>query len=767
MSPSQNVALALGFALCAALVGCKGKGEKSNEQPSKQGATKNVKRPVDSKIPLEAVAKRPRPGTSMPGAFAFSPDGKVITFLDSADKSLTRQLYQFDLATKKRRTVFDAGKGDTEENLSAEEKLRRERQRIMTVGVTRYYWSKSGGKLMIPLGGDIHVMDGLAGKLRKVVDTQGKPALAPSFSRDGKHVAYVQDNEVYVANVENVAGGKPVQVSKGARGTGKTHGRAEYIAQEEMGRYSGFWWARDGAMVAFTQVDETHIPAYRIVHQGKQAVGTKAQEDHGYPFAGKANAKIKLGVVSAKGGATRWMDLGANEDIYLARVNWMPDGSLWAQVQNRAQSELNLICFDPKTGKGTRVLQETSKVWINLHDDLRALPKASGDSAGGFLWSSERDGFKHLYVYDKAGKLLRQLTKGEWMVDRVVSINQKAGTVYFTAAKDGVTESNLYSVPLAGGDITRITKEPGFHRVTIDKQFVHFIDTWSSKDHSPKVVVRKLADGAAVATLHDAVDPKVAEYGLLPPELVTLKSRDGTVLHGAIYKPPAQFKAPYPTLISVYGGPHAQMVKNSWRMTVDMRTQYLRSLGYLVFKLDNRGSARRGLKFEGALKHDMGNVELRDQVDGVNWLVNKGLADKTRVGMYGWSYGGYMAAMALARAPETFKVAVAGAPVTHWDGYDTHYTERYMGTPQSNVVGYRESSVMHHVKNLKGKLLLVHGLIDENVHFRHTARLINALIKARKDYTLLLFPDERHSPRSQQDRVYMEQRIRDYFFDNL
>ena len=202
-------------------------------------------------------------------------------------------------------------------------------------------------------------------------------------------------------------------------------------------------------------------------------------------------------------------------------------------------------------------------------------------------------------------------------------------------------------------------------------------------------------------------------------------------------------------------------------MTVDMRAQYLRSLGFLVFKLDNRGSARRGLAFEGAIKHDMGNIEVQDQVDGVRWLVDQGIADPGRVGIYGWSYGGYMSAMALARAPETFVAAVAGAPVTSWDGYDTHYTERYMGTPQGNPEGYRQSSVLEHVEHMQGALMVVHGLIDENVHFRHAARLIDALIKARKDHELLLFPNERHMPRSEADRVYMEERIRDFFAEQL
>jgi len=249
---------------------------------------------------------------------------------------------------------------------------------------------------------------------------------------------------------------------------------------------------------------------------------------------------------------------------------------------------------------------------------------------------------------------------------------------------------------------------------------------------------------------------------------VTLSNRDGVTLYGAIFRPPAHFgPGPYPTIVSVYGGPHAQQVTNSWRMTVAMRAQSLRRLGFLVFVLDNRGSARRGLAFEREIKHTLGHPEVDDQVAGVKQLARQGLADPERVGIYGWSYGGYLSAMCLARAPEVFKVAVAGAPVTQWDGYDTHYTERYLGTPQTNPLAYTESSLLRHVERIAGKLLLVHGLIDENVHFRHTARLINALIRARKSYDLLLFPDERHLPRHLADRVYMEERIRDYFLQHL
>ena len=344
------------------------------------------------------------------------------------------------------------------------------------------------------------------------------------------------------------------------------------------------------------------------------------------------------------------------------------------------------------------------------------------------------------------------------MVDTLDLVDETRGVVHFSATRDGATERHLYSVPLAGGAIRRLTPEPGVHMVATDPAGRWFVDRHAAADRPPAVVVRSLEDGALAAPVTEADDPRIAELALDPPELTTLVSRDGATLHAAVYRPPTG-RGPWPVVVSVYGGPHAQRVTNDWTMTVDMRAQALARSGCVVLVVDNRGSARRGLAFEGAIRWNMGDVEVRDQVDGVRWLVERGLGDPDRVAVYGWSYGGYMALMCLARAPDVFHAAVAGAPVTHWDGYDTCYTERYMGTPATNPGGYRASAVMTHVDGIRGRLLLVHGMIDENVHFRHTARLVNALIRARKPYDLLLFPDERHMPRGEADRVYMEERI--------
>ena len=710
-------------------------------------------------IPIEEIAKFPPPGMSTPVMFAFSPDDSLLTYLYGENQSPIRQLYALDIETGETRVIQASVEPDSAD-LSLEEQLLRQRQRQLGQGIVRYSWASNRDLIVIPAQSGVYVKEGADSPARLAVSNDEGPVLNPTLSPDGSMIAFVRDAEIYVVPVQ---GGDPSQITSGARGTGKTNGLAEYIAQEEMRRLTGLWWSRDSRHIAFEEVDETHIPVYRIMHQGKDDTGPLAQEDHGYPFAGAENARVRLGVAPVEGGDPVWMNLGDDPDFYLARVNWMPDGSLCAQIENREQTRLDLIRFDASTGNPQTLLAESSEVWINLNDMFRPLED------GRFIWASERSGFNHLYLYDSGGNLLRQLTDGDWEVDSLAGVDQMRGFIYFTGSKDGPTERHLYRTPIEGGSIERLTPESGTHLVTLNRGFDKFVDIFSSISSPPTISLRSLDDRSAISALYAPDDPRVAELNLAPPELVSIESEDGETLYGAIYRPsPDEFgPGPYPTVIYVYGGPSAQVVNNHWSMTCSMRVQSLRSRGYLVFALDNRGSKGRGLAFESAIKRNMGDIEARDQVEGVRWLVSQGLADPDRVGVYGWSYGGYMTLMCLCRAPDVFKMGVAGAPVAHWDGYDTHYTERYMGTPESNPEGYRVSSAMSHVRNLRGELLIIHGLIDENVHFRHTARLINALIKARKRYELHLYPDERHMPRSLADRVYMEERISEFFERNL
>ena len=708
-------------------------------------------------LKAEDVARYPLPGANAPTAIAFSPSGRYLSFLWSPEHSLRRDLFVLDLETGERRMPFDdGGAGVTEENLTLEERLRRERARDLGQGVTSATWAKEGAdRLLVPRPDGLHVLEAPAFADRLAVPRRegAAPMLDPQLSPDGTRVAFVQDDEVALADLVT---GEVREVTSGARGTGRTHGLAEFVAQEEMGRSHGFWWSPDGTRLAFTEVDETHIPIYRIVHQGSDAVGEGAQEDHRYPFAGADNAKVRLGVVDVEGGDAVWCDLPGGWE-YLARVDWLRPDVLTAQTEDRDQSWLELHAVDPATGASHVLLREESDVWINLHDVLRPV----GDDR--YLWASERSGFRHLELRAIDGSTITALTSGDWLVERVVAVGDT--DVFFVGTKDGALERHLYAVPLAGGDVRRLTRSGGTHAPVVDAARGRFVDVHSSLESPPDAVVRRLDDGTEERRLLDpveAADPRATELPLPPPVLTTVTTDDGVTIDVLLYKPVGQ--GPFPTIVSVYGGPHAQQVADAWSSTSAMRRQWLRSQGFLVVVADNRGAAGRGLAFEGAIRWDLGDVEVRDQVAVVRALTAQGLVDPERVGINGWSYGGYLSALCLAKAPDVFTAAVAGAPVTHWDGYDTHYTERYLGTPQANPEGYRRSSVMAHAEGFRDRhLMLVHGLIDENVHFRHSARLINALIQARIPYELFLLPGERHSPRAEADRVYLEERILEFF----
>ena len=816
------------------------------EAPAAPGGTAPITFEDIAKYPGRAFLSR----AGAPTKIGFTPDNESLVYLGGSggdDGGLTQQLW-------KRTIIKDgeispdpesdeisvlakppAGVGE-EDTLSEEEKLRRERTRQLETGITNFEYSGNKKVLLCPIGNDLFVKTDETDELTKIVDGASLPGsvLDPHVSHDGSLVAFVCDKELYVVSTttttdggENAPRRMTFDADRSSEGNGIVNGLADYIAMEEMSRNEGFWISPDSKFVAFEQSDESHIPNYKILHQGQD--DPSKQEDHRYPFAGAANPTAKLGILRTDAGGggeddddaappVVWLDLDSvfgTDDMYLARIQWgvtgpfREDQHLYVQVMNREQTELVLLRFDvpgdtasaegeqQQPMKGVELIRETAKegAWHNLHDVLIPL------KSGGFVWASESPtGFRHLYLHDgETGARIVPITlapgmaddddDSKWMVDTCTAemVDQQKDVFYFTGTRDGAKESHLYrtSIDVYDGDekIRRITPAGGVHSVlAINTGAGIFVDSWSSIDEPHRVAVRSLADGSVLRMLHDgsATDPRVGELNLPPPEWFDVKATATSeanpvtsaipqTLHGAVYKPdPAVHgDGPYPAVVSLYGGPHAQMVTDSYGMTVDLRAQRLRAQGYAVIKVDNRGSARRGLDFETAIRHDMGNLEVEDQVAAVEHWIEKGLVDPDRVGVYGWSYGGYMSAMCLAKRPDVFSAAVAGAMVSHWDGYDTCYTERYMGTPASNPSGYSRSAVMPYAPDIEGSLLLVHGLIDENVHFRHTARFVNALIKARKHYELLMFPDERHVPRGLADKVFMEERIASFFERSL
>lgn len=765
-------------------------------------------------IPLEDVATMPAPGLNFPVNVSFSPDSQLVAFLHSQQNALSRQLYALDVRTRTTQLLASPpNQGDTEGNLSLEEKLRRERQRQMGVGITSYAWCPAphSTRILYPIQGDLYIQEQPGAELRLLFDktTTGVPGgvIDPQFSPDGRWVAFVQDGEVYVISSEVSPLGSQiaVQVTTGARGhDGKTNGLACFLTQEELSRFRGFWWSPDSSHIAYEEIDESNIDKFRIMHSGSDAVGGAAQEDHRYPFAGGVNPLRRLGVVAVRTLASQpmaapvWMDFGDDADYYVSRVNWLPDQSLGVQKLNRLQTEVTFLRFDVASGKATTLIHETHPVWVNANFLYRSI-EAENKATFRFIWGSERSGFQHLYLYEyvhgaASAQLLGALTGGDWCVESIEGVDLSRGKVYFCGTADSPIERHLYVTSLYPGQSVqppvRLTAADGMHSIVMDSACQTFVDVYSNLTTPPtarlcavpsdtvleaREAIFQTIEATSFA-LHAEVEARVSNLtaqGKLPaPKIISFPTRDGAAtLYGAVYLPDASIHGPgpYPTLVSVYGGPHVQRVANMWAVTVDMRAQRFRDMGYVVLKVDNRGSFRRGSAFEGAIKHCMGTVEVLDQQDGVAKLVQDGITQADRVGIYGWSYGGYMSAISLMKAPETFKLAIAGAPVTSWDGYDSCYTERYMSTPQLNPDGYREGSVMEVVPRMQAaqKLLLIHGLIDENVHFRHTARLINALIAARKHYDLLLFPSERHSPRGLEDRIYMEQRIAEYVAAHL
>jgi dipeptidyl-peptidase-4 len=806
---------------------CQKKGSQSMFLPTKDAPPSTNGK---SSISFEDIAKYPgRASLSRAGAptkIGVGPDNESIVYLGAGESgSLTQQLWKRTII--KDGLIPEDGSDDEitvlakppegvgqEDTLSEEEKFRRERTRQLETGITNFEYSENKEVLLCPIGNDLFVKREAEDELVKIVDSSDLPGslIDPHISDDGSIVAFVCDKELYVASTTEI--GPPRRMTFDADhsedGNGVVNGLADFIAMEEMGRNEGFWISPDSKVVAFEQSDESHIPNFKIMHQGQ--ADPSRQEDHRYPFAGEANPKAKIGILDTSAGennSVKWLDIHSvfGEDMYLARVQWgvtspfRENQHLYVQVMNREQTELVLLRFDLVDGddanddvlKGTELIREKAKegAWHNLHEVLIPL------KSGGFVWASESDnGFRHLYLHDGDGTRITPITrdledpdKDNWMVDTCNPdmVNQERDIYYFTGTKDGAKESHLYctSIDQWAGDseekIRRITPSGGVHNIlAINTRVGIFVDSWSSIHETHKVAVRDLVDGSILRMLHDGseTDPRVEELSLPAPEWFDVESKASNAnpssqepmkLHGAIYKPDPEIhgEGPYPAVVSLYGGPHAQMVTDSYGMTVDLRAQRLRAQGYAVIKVDNRGSARRGLDFEITIRHDMGNLEVEDQVEAVNYWVEKGLVDPSRVGVYGWSYGGYMSAMCLSKRPDVFATAVAGAMVSSWDGYDTCYTERYMGTPKSNPDGYARSEVMPYVDKIEGSLLLVHGLIDENVHFRHTARLVNSLIKARKHYELLLFPDERHVPRGLEDKVFMEERISSFFERSL
>ncbi|SEM17417.1 dipeptidyl-peptidase IV Serine peptidase. MEROPS family S09B [Pseudoxanthomonas sp. GM95] len=680
----------------------------------------------------------------------LSPDGTRVTYLRGREDDRFRlDLWEYDVASAQHRRLVEASTVlPGEEVLSLEEQARRERQRIAAYrGIVEYQFSPDGQRLLFPLGGELYLFDLHAtadAAVRRLTFGEGF-ATDPKVSPLGGYVSFIRARNLWVVDL---AEGAQVQLTfDGDAVIG--NGVAEFVADEEMARHTGYWWAPDDSSIAFARIDEAPVPIKQRVelHADRSLV-----VEQRYPAAGEANVQVQLGVIAPRAGATpQWIDLGEDTDIYLARVNWRDAGRLAFQRQSRDQQTLDLIEHTLATGAQRTLLTETSPTWVPLHDALRFLED------GRFVWASERSDFLHLYLCSEDGQTVTALTAGDWPVDALLAIDHKAGLVYFSAGLDAgqpaPIQAQLFAVSLDGGAIHQLSQVRGTHAASFSREATVYVDSWSSTTVPPQLTLHR-ADGEHLATLidNDLADPThpYAPYAAAqrPIRFGTLTAADGhTALQYSLITPPDFDPGQrYPVVVYVYGGPAAQTVTESWAGRADaLFNQYLAQRGYVVFSVDNRGTPRRGRAFGGALHGRQGTVEVADQLAGINFLRTLPWVDPARIGVHGWSNGGYMTLMLLAQAPHAYACGIAGAPVTDWALYDTHYTERYMGHPRSNAAGYAQASVFTHAAGIApGALLLLHGMADDNVLFSNATALMSTLQATGTPFELMTFPGARH-----------------------
>lgn len=649
-----------------------------------------------------------------------TPDDTAVLFLRAEPRKGKLSLFEFDVATGKTRELLTPEKvlKGAEEKLTAEEKARRERMRVSGGGFTDFQLSPDGSSILLMLSGRIYVIERGTGAVRELKAGVGT-LLDPKFAPNGQRIAYVRDHDLYVYDL---ATDKERALTKGGSEK-KTHGLAEFVAQEEMNRFTGYWWAPDSKSLAYEEADAEGVETWYVADP---AHPEQAAAPSFYPRPGKANVKVRLGIVPAAGGDTIWVDWDGKKYPYLGAVHWSKAGPLTVTVQTRNQQELALLRVDPTTGKTTELVIEKDPAWVNLEQDV---PRWLADGSS-FLWSNERDGGPRLELRAASGELKRVLVSAKAGYQSLVDLDAKAGQVIYRASTDP-TQAQLYRVAIEGGQPTALTKEPGLHNAVFSKNHALYAHQAALAGAMPKTTVRR-ADGTAVGDL-----PSVAEDAPFVPkaELVTVGDSPG--FYASIVRPRNfDAKKKYPVIVDVYGGPGHTKVTAA--MNSRLLDQWLADQGFIVVSLDGRGTPGRGRDWERAIYKKFGTVPLDDQVAGLKALGAKYLElDLDRVGITGWSFGGYLSALAVLKRPDVFKAAVAGAPVTDWHDYDTHYTERYLGVPDKGDPAYKEASLLTHADKLKVPLLLMHGTADDNVYFRHTLRLADKLFKEGKDFEVL------------------------------
>jgi dipeptidyl-peptidase 4 len=689
-----------------------------------------------------------------PETLEWSPDGSKLSFLQFDDQGEHPELWYVDAATGEKKILVTAAKLASLAPDYNKVKDEREKERLTRYHVAAYLWAPDSKHLIFDSQGQLWWFD-LATSTAVQFTSAPDPSGDPKFSPDGSRVSYVRKHNLYV---QPVSGKQEKQLTKDTKAD-LFNGDIDWVYAEELAVRSNYFWSPDSKEIAFLHMDETNVPTYPI----SNLIPTHPTVDNEkYPKVGDPNPEVKLGVVDADKGKVRWISLTDDAEAYIPRFGWVRAGVVWAEVLNRNQDKMDLYFVDAKSGKPTKVLTETSpQAWINVNDDFRVLK--TGDR---FLWSSWRDGHTHLYLYsfDKqnplAGeaKLERQITQGDFEVLGVGGVDEKAETVFFSSDKDDPRQRHLFSIKLDGSGLEPLTREEGMYSGNFSQDAKYYAQTFMGPLAAPRVSLCTV--GGACAPVWQAGD-EVAEYGLRAPKFLEFKAEDGTTLYGRLLlppEPPASGKIPL--IVNIYGGPAGQMVLKEPATPFD---EVMARQGFAIFAVDNRGTPGRDRKFQTAIRHEFGAIELQDQLTALDQLLAQyPQLDRERMGIWGWSNGGSMTLYAMTHS-ERFRAGVAVAPVTDQINYDTIYTERYMGQLKDDPAGYRESDVTGAAANLHGALLIAHGTGDDNVHFQNSVQMINALIIAGKQFQLMIYPNKTHSIAGSDARDHLFHMIEEHF----
>lgn len=634
------------------------------------------------------------------------------------------------------------------------------------ITIEDYWWSDDQQRVLVFANservwrdntlGEYYVYDVPSERLIPV-STEGKQMFA-KLSPAGDQVGYVRDNDLYVFDV---ASGRTTRLTDDGSDV-IINGTTDWVYEEEFGLRDAWRWSPDGRKIAFWRLDQSPVGTFQLLDYMELYEDPMVMR---YPKAGTDNSTVRLGIADVASGQVTWIEPGDGEWEYIARMDWAgsPDAVVFQRLP-RLQNRIDVMMADAATGESRLLFSETDPAWVDVDDDMTWL-----DDGRSFIWSSDRDGYNHLYLYGRDGRVQRQLTRGAWDVTAFHGVDEDDGWVYFSATERSPMERHLYRIRLDGSGMERITREPGTHGITMAPGGEHFIDVYSTIEKPPVTRLHR-ADGTLVRVLreNEGVERRLEQANVRTPEFFQFETGDGVTLNGWMIMPPDFDESRrYPVMMYVYGGPGSQTVTNGWGGVRYLWHQLLAERGYIVASIDNRGTGGRGRDFTKIVYRNLGDWETRDQIAGARHLASLPYVDADRVGIWGWSYGGYMTALALMKGGDVFRAGVSVAPVTDWRLYDTIYTERFMQTPELNPEGYRESAPTEHAEGLEGELLLVHGTGDDNVHYQNTVQLVDALIAADKQFDFMIYPNRTHSIAGGNTRVHLFRMMTDWVLENL